>query len=57
MKNFGEDGIREWKGADVTVDEYLRFFEKKWEVIANSLGLDYKQTNRDDWTYLTVIRR
>ena len=57
MKNFGEDGIREWKGSDVTVDEYLRFFEKKWEAIANSLRLIYKQTNRDDWTYFTVTRR
>jgi hypothetical protein len=58
MKNFGEDVIRdEFTESGVTVDEYLRFFKKKWEAIANSLGLEYKQNTRDDWTYFTVTKK
>ena len=58
MKNFGEDIIRgSYTESGVTVDEYLRFFEKKWEAIANSIGLEYKQNTRDDWTYFTVTRK
>jgi hypothetical protein len=55
MKNFGEDVIRGESG--VTVDEYFRFFEKKWEAIANSLGLEYKQDTKGDWTYFTVTKK
>lgn len=57
MKNFGEDVIKGmFTESGVTVDEYLRFFEKKWEAIANSIGLEYKQDTRDDWTYFTVTK-
>jgi hypothetical protein len=58
MKNFGEDVIRGvFTESGVTVDEYFHFFEKKWEAIANSLGLEYKQDTRDDWTYFTVTKK
>jgi hypothetical protein len=58
MKNFGEDVIRdEFAESGVTADEYFRFFEKKWEAIANSLRLEYKQHTRDDWTYFTVTKK
>jgi hypothetical protein len=58
MKNFGEDVIRDqFAESGVTVDEYFRFFEKKWEAIANSLGLEYKQDTRDDWTYFAVTKK
>jgi hypothetical protein len=58
MKNFGEDVIRDlFTESGVTTDEYFRFFEKKWEAIANSLGLEYKQDTRDDWTYFAVTKK
>ena len=58
MKNFGEDVVRElFTESGVTVDEYFRFFEKKWEAIANSIGLEYKQDTRGDWTYFTVTKK
>ena len=58
MKNFGEDVIRDlFTESGVTVDEYFRFFEKKWEAIANSLGLEYKQDTKGDWTYFTVSKK
>ena len=58
MKNFGEDVIRGlFAQSGVTVDEYFRFFEKKWEAIADSLGLKYKQDTKEDWAYFTVTRK
>ena len=57
MKNFGEDVIRGSSESGVTVDEYFRFFEKKWEAIANSLGLEYEQETKGDWTYFTVTKK
>ena len=58
MKNFGEDVITDlFTESGVTVDEYFRFFEKKWEAIANSLGLRYKQDTKGDWTYFTVTKK
>ena len=58
MKNFGEDVIKAlFTEAGVTVDEYFRFFEKKWEAIASSIGLEYKQDIKGDWTYFTVTKK
>jgi hypothetical protein len=54
MKGFGEDAIRRRKGSTVTVDDYLRFFEKKWQAIARNLGLEYKQEIAGDWIVFTV---
>jgi hypothetical protein len=58
MKNFGEDVVRDlFTESGVTVNEYFRFFEKKWEAIANSIGLEYKQDTKGDWTYFTVAKK
>jgi len=58
MKNFGEDVIKDlFTESGVTTDEYLRFFDKKWEAIANSLGLEYEQDTKGDWTYFTVTKK
>jgi len=57
MKGFGEDAIRERAEPQVTVDDYVRFFEKKWEAIADYLGLEYKQEVEGDWTVFTVAEK
>ena len=58
MKNFGEDVIRDlFTESGVTVDEYFSFFKKKWEAIANSIGLEYKQDTKGEWTYFTVTMK
>jgi hypothetical protein len=54
MKGFGEDDVREWPEPGVTVDDYARFFEKKWEAIADYLGLEYEQEVEGEWTVFTV---
>ncbi len=54
MRGFGEDAIRRRKGSDVTVDDYLGFFEKKWQAIAEALGLHYQQETDGDWVVVSV---
>jgi hypothetical protein len=54
MKGFGEDDVREYSNLGVTMDDYVHFFEKKWEIIAESLGLEYKQEAAGEWTVFTV---
>jgi hypothetical protein len=57
MKGFGESDVRTRPRHEITVDDYIRFFEKKWEVIADSLGLEYKQRVERDWTIFTVSQK
>ena len=39
------------------VDDYVRFFEKKWEAIAGYLGLEYTQRTEGEWTVVTVTTK
>jgi hypothetical protein len=57
MKCFGENVIRHRPHYEVSVYEYIRFFEKKWVVIADFLGLEYKQQVDGDWVVFTVTRK
>lgn len=57
MKGFGEIDVRDWPEPGVTVDDYLRFFDKKWIAIADYLGLEYKQRVEGDWVVLTVTAK
>ncbi len=57
MKGFGENDIRDWPEPRVTVDEYFRFFEKKWIAIADYLGLEYNQRAEGDWIVFTVYNK
>ena len=53
-----EDVIKERsKRYGVSVDEFNRFFEKKWEAIADYLGLEYKQKVEEDWIVFTVTEK
>lgn len=54
MKGFGQRIIAEHWEPQVTVDEYVRFFERKWEAIADYLDLEYQQRAEGDWTVVTV---
>lgn len=54
MKGFGEVDVREFTELDVTVEDYIVMFEAKWQVIADSLGLDYKQSRDGEWTVFVV---
>lgn len=57
MRGFGENHVRNRKRHDITVDEYIRFFGKKWEAIANQLGLVYRQRADGDWILITVAEQ
>jgi len=60
MKGFGiygVDDLEEFSEVGVTVDDYMRFFEKIWEVTADSLGLEYAQEIEGDWTVFTVTEK
>lgn len=54
MKGFGQRAIVEGWEPQLTVDEYVRFFEKKWEAIADYLGLEYRQRAEGEWTVVTI---
>ncbi len=54
MRGYGNDIAKLWAESGVTVDDYQRFFAKKWEAIAKSLGVQYKQRVEGDWTYITA---
>ena len=57
LKGFGDDRVRDRWEPVVTVDDYVRFFEKKWEAIADYLGLAYKQQVQGDWMVITVAEK
>jgi hypothetical protein len=57
MKGYGDDDVKLWAESGVTVDDYRRFFAKKWEAIAASLGVEHKQRIEGDWTYITAIEK
>jgi len=57
MKGFGENLIRKRPRHEVSVDEYIRFFDKKWVAIADYMGLEYKQHVEDDWVVFTVTKK
>ncbi len=54
MKNFGENVIRQQTKYGISVEEYIRFFDQKWRVIADFLGLAYKQEVEGDWVVFSV---
>ncbi len=54
MKYFGENMIRQQPQYGISVDEYIQFFDKKWMVIADFLGLAYQQQVEGDWVVFTV---
>jgi hypothetical protein len=49
--------IRKRLGQEITVDEYIRFFDKKWVVIADYMGLEYNQQVEGDWVIFTVTEK
>ena len=54
MKGFGEDSIRRRPRHEITVDEYIEFFARKWIAIAEYLGLEYSQRVEGEWVVFTV---
>ena len=54
MKGFGENFIKVRPGTPVEEEDYLRFFEKKWETIAGVLDLEYKQRIEEGWIFITI---
>lgn len=57
MRGFGEDLVRNRRKQDITVEEYLGFFGKKWEAIAKHLELIYKQRLQGQWLQISVAKR
>ncbi len=57
MRCFGEDAIRKVPSFQIiSVDEYLRFFDKKWVAIAECWGMKYEQHVEEDWVVFTVTK-
>jgi hypothetical protein len=56
MRGFGENLVRKRRKQDITVDDYLRFFGKKWEAIAKQLELTYKQSLQGQWLHISVVK-
>lgn len=56
MRGFGEDLVRKRRKQDITVEEYLCFFGKKWEAIAKQLDLIYKQSLQGQWLHISVSK-
>jgi hypothetical protein len=54
IKGFGEDAVSKRPEPLVTKDDYIRFFEKKWEAIAGYLELEYRQRSEGGWIVFTV---
>ncbi len=57
MKGFGEDSIRRRPRHEITVNEYIQFFAKKWIAIAEYLELAYSQRVEGEWVIFTVTDR
>jgi hypothetical protein len=57
MRGFGEDLVRKRQKQDIKVEEYLSFFGKKWEAIAEQLELIYKQRLEGQWLQIFVAKR
>ncbi len=55
MKCFGEDLVRE-RNPEISVDEYIRFFDQKWVAIAEFMGLKYIQQQEGEWVMITVTQ-
>lgn len=54
MRGFGEDAIRRRPRSEITVDDHIQFFGKKWIAIADYLELAYSQRIEGDWVIFTV---
>ena len=57
IRGFGEDLVRQRPRHEITVEDYIRFFDKKWIAIADYLGLEYKQHVEGDWVIFTVTEK
>jgi hypothetical protein len=57
MKGFGNALITAYNLGGVTEDDYLQFFAKKWETIADCVNLVYAQQAKGEWIYFTVSEK
>jgi hypothetical protein len=54
MRHIGDDVIGRRPLHEVSVEEYVQFFDKKWMAIAQSMGLEYRQEVEGEWVVFTV---
>jgi hypothetical protein len=57
MKGYGNDLVTMYNMGGVTEDDYTRFFNKKWETIAQCVGFEYRQEKNGEWVYFTVSEK
>jgi hypothetical protein len=57
MKGFGEIKIGNRLRHEISSEDYIRFFGKKWEVIADHLELVYEQEIEGEWLNFTVSKK
>jgi len=54
MKGFGEVMVSRRPRQEISVDDYIQFFNKKWAAIADHLGLEYNQKVDGEWVIFIV---
>jgi hypothetical protein len=57
MKGFGEIKVGNRRRHEISAEDYIRFFGKKWETISDHLELEYKQKVDGDWIIFTVSKK
>jgi hypothetical protein len=56
MNVYGENNINTFTAMGVSVEEYANYYGKYSEILADYLGLEYKQKLEGDWIVFTVTR-
>lgn len=57
MTVYGATHIKAFADLGVTVEEYTRYYGKWFEVLADYVGLEYKQALEGGWTVFTATER
>jgi hypothetical protein len=56
MTVYGVTHLKAFADVGVTVEEYVRYLGKFSEMLADYVGLEYKQTREGDWIVFTVTQ-
>jgi hypothetical protein len=57
MTVYGESNIKALADLGVTIEEYASFYGKYSEILADYLGLEYKQKFEDGWIVFSVTEK
>ncbi len=57
MRHMGEDVVASRPQPEISREDYLQFFEKKWAAIADQIGLAYEQQCEGDWVVFEITQK